>query len=127
MPDDVRIPIIEEEARIIKRATEIEHVTVRTVPEEEQVLVRDELRRGHVEVTRIAVDREVAEAPAIRTEGDVTIVPIIEERLVVEKRLFLVAEIHLRRTATTEPVELPATVRRTRVEVDRREPKQEND
>jgi stress response protein YsnF len=86
---------------------------------EEKVVVRDALRREHVEVTRVPVDREVAEAPPIRSEGDVTIVPVLEERLVVEKRLFLVEELHLRRMVTTEGVELPATLRRTHVEVER--------
>ena len=44
---------------------------------------------------------------------------MIEERLVVEKRLFVVEELHLRRRTVAEPVELPVTLRRTRVEIDR--------
>jgi uncharacterized protein (TIGR02271 family) len=119
MSDDLRIPIIQEEAHVTKRAVETEHVRVQTSLAEDDVVVRDDLRREHVEVTRVPVDREVAEAPSIRTEGDVTIVPVLEERLVVEKRLFLVEELHLRRTITTERVEMPATLRRTHVEVER--------
>ncbi|KKI17955.1 hypothetical protein XM50_17320 [Sphingomonas sp. Ag1] len=119
MSDDLHIPIIQEEAHVTKRAVETEHVRVQTSLAEEKVVVRDALRREHVEVTRVPVDREVAEAPPIRSEGDVTIVPVLEERLVVEKRLFLVEELHLRRMVTTEGVELPATLRRTHVEVER--------
>lgn len=118
-PGETRIPVVEEEARVIKRAARTERVTVHTVPEEEQVVLRDRVRRDHVEVTRIPVGREVAEAPPIRTQGDVTVVPVLEERLVVEKRLFLVEELHLRRTTGTEPVEIPTTVRRMRVDIDR--------
>ena len=44
---------------------------------------------------------------------------MIEERLVVEKRLFLVEEVHIFRSAVAEAVELPTTLRRTRVDVDR--------
>lgn len=117
---EMRIPIVEEEARVTKRAVATEHVTVRTRSEEEQVLVRDEVSHEHVEVTRIPVDQEVAVAPPIRTEGDVTIIPVLEERLVVEKRLFLVEELHLTRSRTTEQVELPTTLRRTHVDVERR-------
>ena len=117
--DELRVPRIEEEARITKRVVDTEHVSVRTFTDEEQVVLRDEVTHEQVEVTRVPFDREVAEAPAVRTEGDLTIVPVLEERLVVEKRLFLVEELHLRRTATTRPVEIPATVRRTRVEIDR--------
>lgn len=119
MSDDLHIPIIQEEAHVTKRAVETEHVRVQTSLAEKHVLVREDLRREQVEVTRIPVDREVAEAPPIRTEGDLTIVPVLEERLVVEKRLFLVEELHLRRTVSNEAVELPATLRRTHVEVER--------
>jgi uncharacterized protein (TIGR02271 family) len=119
MSDDLHIAIIQEEAHVTKRAVATEHVRVQTSLTEHDVVVRDDLRREHVEVTRVPVEREVAEAPPIRTEGDVTIVPVLEERLVVEKRLFLVEEMHLRRTITTEQVEMPATLRRTHVEVER--------
>lgn len=116
---ETTIPIVEEQARVIKHAAATERVTVHTAPDEEQVVLRDEVRREHVDVTRVPIDREVAQAPAVRTEGDVTIVPVLEERLVVEKRLFLVEELHLRRSVRVEPVEIPATVRRTRVEIER--------
>ena len=119
MPDDIRLPIIEEEAHVLKRATDVEHVTVRTMPEQEDVVVRDEVRREHVEIRRVAIEREVERAPAIREENGVTIIPVLEERLVVEKRLFLVEEVHVVRTAQAETVELPTTLRRTRVDVER--------
>ena len=124
MPDELHIPIVEEEARIIKRVTDIEQVTVRVATDEEQVFVREELRSEQVVVTRVPIGREVAEAPLTRTEGDLTVIPVLEERLVVEKRLFLVEELHLRRTVAIDPVELPATLRRTHVEVERTEPDQ---
>jgi stress response protein YsnF len=119
MSDDLRIPIVEEEATILKRSVDTERVTVRTTSDERQVVVRDEVRREHVEVTRVPKDEEVAEAPAVRIEGDVTILPVLEERLTVQKRLFLVEELHLRRTVDCQPVELPTTLRRTRVDVER--------
>jgi stress response protein YsnF len=119
MSDDLTIPVVEEEATILKRPVETERVSVRTSSDEEQVLVRDEVRREHVAITRVPKDEEVAEAPAIRTEGDVTIVPVLEERLVVEKRLFLVEELHLRRAVEHQAVELTTTLRRTRVEIER--------
>lgn len=45
-------------------------------------------------------------APEIRTEGDVTIVPVLEEVLVVEKRLVLKEELHIRRRVAAETVEI---------------------
>lgn len=121
MPDNLYIPVLQEEAHVSKRALETERVSVRTFTEYEHVTVSDEVRRERVEVTRIPAGHVVSEAPGVRTEGDLTIVPVLEERLVVEKRLFLIEELHVRRTTTTEPIELPATLRRTRVEVERTE------
>jgi stress response protein YsnF len=127
MSNDLRIPIVEEEATVRKRSIETERVNVRTFAEEEQVVVRDEVRREHVEVTRVLKDEQVTEAPAVRVEGDITIVPVLEERLVVEKRLFLVEELHLRRTVSHDVVDLPTTLRRTRVEVEREDLEQRRD
>jgi stress response protein YsnF len=121
MTDDYRIPIIEEEAHVEKRFT-TERVRVHMTTETEQVLVQDVVSREHIEVTHVPVGREVAVAPPVRTEDGITIVPVLEERLVVERRLFLVEEIHIRKTTHEERVELPAELRRTRVDVERDDP-----
>jgi hypothetical protein len=49
----------------------------------------------------------------------VTIVPVLEEVLFVEKRLVLKEELHIRRQATTETVEVPVTLRKQRAIVER--------
>lgn len=116
--DELRIPIVEEEAYLLKRQVATEKVAVHTSYAEEQVLIRDELQRGQVDIVEVEREEEVAEAPPIRTEGDVTIVPIVEERLVISKRLFLVKELHLRRTNQIHDVEVPATLRGTQVTVE---------
>jgi stress response protein YsnF len=123
--EELRIPIVQEEAHVFKRAATTDRVTVRTGAEEHQVVLRDELVRGQVTMHRVSIEREVAEMPPVRTEGEVTIVPVVEERLVVEKRLFLVEELHLTRETTLEQVEVPATLRRTRVDIERSLPQQE--
>ena len=43
-------------------------------------LVTAALRTEDVQVERVPVNRQIDEAPAIRTEGDVTIVPIVEDQ-----------------------------------------------
>jgi stress response protein YsnF len=115
------IPIVQEDAFVSKRVVDTERVRVRTSAEEVPVQVRDTVSRQHVEIRRIPIEREVRVAPAIREEGGVTIIPVVEERLVVEKRLFLVEEVHVARATTIDDVELPTTLRRTRVEVDRQD------
>ena len=106
------LPIVEEELRVEKRQVSTGKVTVRTTTEVSDEVARATLEGESVEVTRVPVNREVTSAPAVRTEGDLTIIPVLEEIVVVEKRLVLKEEIHLRRTVTREDVEVPVQLRK---------------
>lgn len=120
MPDDIeRIPIVEEEVRVGIRSTVSDRVRVTTHLDEKQVMVREDLSRDVISVRRVAIGIEVPEAPLPQRNGDTLIVPVIEERLVVEKRLFLVEELHIRTETEIEEVEIPVTVRVMRAEVER--------
>ncbi len=116
------IPLIEEELHLEKRSGATGKVRVRTETEVVEEIARASLDGENVEVTRVAVGREVAAAPSVRTEGDVVIVPVLEEILVVEKRLFLKEELHIRRQATQETVAVPVTLRKQRGVVERLNP-----
>ena len=113
------VPLLEEEARVEKRQISTGKVRIRTSVEDVEENVRADLESEDVEVTRVPVDRVVNEAPQIRTEGDVTIVPIVEEVLFVEKRLVLKEELHVRRVVSTEAVDVPVTLRKERATVER--------
>lgn len=91
------IPVIEERAVVKKRVVETGRVRIRKhVREYEEHLdiphVHEEVR-----VDRVPMDRIIESAPEVRTEGEVTIIPRVEERYVLEKRLVLVEELHVRR------------------------------
>jgi stress response protein YsnF len=59
----------------------------------------------------------------VRREQDGTVVvPVVEEILVVERRLVLREEVRLRVAAVEEVVEQPVTLRRQRAEVERLPP-----
>ncbi len=113
------IPLVEEELRVDKRTTTTGKVRVRTVVDTVEEVARADLEEERVEVTRVPVGREVQAAPAVRTEGDVTIVPVLEEVLVVETRLVLKEELHIRRHLARENVEVPVTLRKERAVVER--------
>ena len=113
------IPVVQEEAFVDKRIVDTEHVRVRTSMATDQVVVRETVSGQHIEIRHVAVVRAVDQAPPIREENGVTIIPVLEERLVVEKRLYLVEEIHVSRLSRDEAVELPMTLRRTQVDIDR--------
>lgn len=116
--DLTSIPLVEETATITTREVTTGRVRVRSETETDETLARAELAGQEVEVTRVAVNRPIDAVPGIRTEGNVTIFPVVEEVLVIEKRLVLREEIHLTRRPTTETVEVPVTLRRQRAVVE---------
>jgi stress response protein YsnF len=79
--------------------------------------VSQELKSERVTVSRVPINRYVEAPPQVRTEGDVTIIPVLEEVLIVEKKLLLREEIHLQRTTITETVTETVPVRKHRAVV----------
>ena len=116
------IPVAEEQVLLEKRRVETGVVRVRTDVETRDDLVRDTLLHEKVEIERKPIGREVDAPPPVREEGDLLIVPVVEEILVVEKRLMLVEEIHLRRHRRNEALEQPVKLRRQRVSIEREPP-----
>lgn len=70
-------------------------IRVRTLVDIRQEWVREDLTRDHVRVEHVAINREIASAPPIREEDGVTIIPVVEKVMVVERRLVLREEIHI--------------------------------
>ena len=124
------LPLVEEALRVGKRVVETGRVRVSVATDTEERLVREVLRTERADVERVAVGRELAEgepAPAVRREEDGTVVvPVLEEVLVVERRLVLREEVRLRLVAAEEAVEQPMTLRRQRAEVERLPPSAED-
>jgi len=120
------LQVVDEVSTVHKQDVVTGKVRVSTRTELVDEVVSAMLDRQDVEVTRIARGIEITEAPPIRTEGDTTIVPVVEEILVVEKRLVLKEELHLRRSVSSEHVELPITLRKQRAVIQRSETDQPN-
>ena len=97
---EILIPIVEEE--IVTGAHPVKTGSVRVDKRVEKHVRKIDMPLLHeeVEVKRVPVNRVVTVAPQVRTEGDTTIVPIVEEELVVTKRLLLKEELHLTRRRT---------------------------
>ena len=113
------LPLVEETATVEKHEIVTGKVRVRTITETLEELTKANLQSGTVEVTRVPIDKVVDMAPEIRTEGNLTIVPVLEEVLVVTKQLVLKEELHIRRRVKTEAVEVPITRRKQRAIVER--------
>ena len=117
--DEEAIPLVEETARIDKREVQTGRVQVHTVVETSEQMVREALASRNVKVTRVPVDQLVTTVPEIRTENGVTIVPVLQEVLVVEKRLILKEEVHIEQELSHEAVEVPVSLRKQRAVVER--------
>lgn len=117
-PKDV-LEVVAETATLKTRDVLTGRVRVSTRTEVTEEPVSAELAHEDVVVTRVPVDKAIETAPSIRTEGGVIIIPVIEEILFVEKRLFLKEEIHIRRTTQTESVKVPVSLRKQSAVIER--------
>ncbi len=119
------IPIIEERVHVAKRAVEQGRVRVRKVVTSEEQEVAEDLLREEVEVERVECNAFVDDAdnpPQARQEGDVWIVPLLEEVVVVETRLVVREELHIRRVQGRHVHRETVTVRREDAQVERLDP-----
>jgi stress response protein YsnF len=113
------IQLAEERLLIGKRLVTTGRVRVQVRTQEDIVEAKATLVDRNVEIRRVPIGREVTEVPVPRQEGDCTIVPIFEEVLVVEKRLVLIEEVHIRQVVSETEVTQPMTLRRQHAEVER--------
>lgn len=59
--------------------------------------------------------------PAITQEGDTTIIPVVEEILVVERRFLLKEEVHIRRVTTKQRHQETVVLRKQEALITRKE------
>ena len=116
---DSILRLAEEHATVTKKPVETGRVRISTHVEEHHEVFREALRHEDVVVERVAINRIVETIPAIRQEGDTVIYPIVEETLIVEKRLILKEELHIICTSRVETVEQEVTLRAMHADVQR--------
>jgi uncharacterized protein (TIGR02271 family) len=95
----LRVPVIAEQLAVGTRTVDTGGVRIHKTVSEQPVAIDEALLRDEVEVRHVPVDRMVGagETPVTRYEGDTLIVPILEEVLVVERRLRIKEELHITR------------------------------
>ncbi len=113
------IPVIAEELVVTKRVVPMETVRLVTTTEQVAEKVHVDLTRERWEITRIPVDVEVPARTDVRQEGDTSIYPVFEERLLTRTALFLTEEIYVRKTVETKRETLEADVQREVLTVER--------
>jgi uncharacterized protein (TIGR02271 family) len=115
------IPVLSEELVVERRAHVTGGVRLHKSVSERVALIDEPIVRERVAVERIAIDRPLRDGqiPSVREQDGVLIVPVIEEVLVVEKRLMLKEELHVRRIREETRDRQEVALRREHVDVER--------
>lgn len=114
-----RIPVIEEQLQLGKRIIETGRVLIQKSVTEREETVTMPLNRDEVNVERVLVNRYVDTPPPVRYEGDTMIIPVLEEVVVVEKRLMLIEELHVTKRQTQTIDTQQVTLRKEAVTITR--------
>ena len=96
------IPLHAEDLTVSKLQVADDIVRVRTVTREHETFVEETLNHERVEIERVPIGRQIEAIPPVRQEGDTTILSVVEETLVIERRLILKEEIYIRRLHVAE-------------------------
>ncbi|WP_411873892.1 YsnF/AvaK domain-containing protein [Vulcanococcus limneticus] len=92
------IPVVEERLEVSRERVETGRVRISKSVEAREVVVDDPLKRESVRVEHVPINQVVTGAvPQVREEGDVTVIPILEERVVTRTELVLVEEVRIHR------------------------------
>ncbi len=101
IPGEAVLRLHAEEVSVARRAVQGRvQVHVHTVTREHAV--DEALTHERVEIERVAIGRPVDAIPPDRQEGDTTVIPVVEEVVVIHRQLVLREEVRVRRVSVTE-------------------------
>jgi uncharacterized protein (TIGR02271 family) len=114
------IPVVEERLEVSRERVETGRVRITKSVEAREVVVDDPLKRESVRVEHVPINQVVTgEVPRVREEGDVTVIPILEERVVTRTELVLVEEVRIHRDHSEYHDPQRVTLRKEVVAVER--------
>ena len=114
------IPVVEERLEVSRERVETGRVRITKSVEAREVVVDDPLKRESVRVEHVPINQVVTGAvPQVREEGDVTVIPILEERVVTRTELVLVEEVRIHRDHSEYHDPQRVTLRKEVVAVER--------
>lgn len=114
------IPVVEEQLEVSRERVETGRVRISKSVESREVVVDDPLKRETVRVEHVPINQVVTgDIPQVREEGDVTVIPILEERIVTRTELVLVEEVRIHRDHSEYHDPQRVTLRKEVVAVER--------
>lgn len=118
-PELTIIPVVEESLVVSKRIVDRGGVRITKLVHEQEELIDELLRHDRVTVERVPVNKPVDHAPTVRRDGDTLVIPVLEEVLVIEKRLMLKEEIRVTTQRVSQRQPQSVTVRREEAVIER--------
>jgi len=114
------IPVVEERLEVSRERVETGRVRISKSVESREVVVDDPLKRESVRIEHVPINQVVTgDVPQVREEGDVTVIPILEERVVTHTELVLVEEVRIHREHSQYHDPQRVTLRKEVVAVER--------
>jgi uncharacterized protein (TIGR02271 family) len=124
--DDIRvIPVVEEILDVRQRRVETGRVRITKIVHEREEEVKAPRVREEVTIERVTLNRMVDAPISMRQEGDTFIIPLLEEVVVVEKRLMVKEELRITKRRIEEHASQQVTLRREEVVVERLDPSEQ--
>ncbi|HEY0655543.1 MAG TPA: DUF2382 domain-containing protein [Chryseosolibacter sp.] len=118
---DIVIPVIQEQVSVEKEVVTTASLCVSKTVEEVRQPLSALLMSESYDVQRVSKQEILTEAPdRYRQLPDRIIIPVVEEQVVVQKRLVLVEEIHLIRRETKREFHDDITLKKEIVKVERK-------
>ena len=116
--DSPSLNVLQEQVNIDKETVVSGKVVIRKNVQEENEMITVPVSHEEVKIKKVAINKYVDTAPEIRYEGETTIIPVIKEVLIVEKKLLLVEEVHVTKNVVTQTTEHTIPVRKEEVSVE---------
>jgi uncharacterized protein (TIGR02271 family) len=109
--------VLQEQVKIDKKIVDSGKVVIQKKVHEENKDVEVAVSHEEVEIKKVAVNKYVTEPPPVRYEGNTTIIPVMKEIAVIEKKLLLVEEVHVIKHAMQKTEERTVPLRKEEIEV----------
>jgi uncharacterized protein (TIGR02271 family) len=113
------IPVIHEQVTVSKETVNSNKVHIRKRVTEEVANVNIPLINEGYDIKKVPVKKIVDAPPPVRQEGDTTIIPVVQEVLIIEKRYEIVEEVHVIKRKEEVPFTQQVSLLKEHVEVER--------
>ena len=124
--DDMRVlPVVEEILEVRQRRVETGRVRITKLVHEREEEVNAPRVREEVTIERVTLNRMVDAPVSMRQEGDTFIIPLVEEVVVVEKRLMVKEELRITKRRIEEHASQKVLLRREEIVVERLDPSEQ--